>query len=51
MMQREECIKERDRGKKDISQSSFVLDCFGLPEVFFNLTGRCQSKAPWKFFS
>lgn len=44
-VQREEFIKERDR-EKETSQNSFVLDCFGLPEVFFYLTGECQSKAP-----
>lgn len=40
--------KGEGQGEK---KNSFVLECFGLPEVFFNLTGSCQSKAPWKFFS
>lgn len=43
-------MKGRDR-KKDAFQNSFVLDCFGLSEIFFYLTRRCQSKAPWKLSS
>lgn len=49
MMQREKFIKERDRGIKDTSQSSFVLDGFGVPEVFFNLTGKVNLKLHGSF--